>query len=268
MTARRRRKSGSGPSATALIAWVGGAQAVFAGPAGTSVTTPAAEIRRDSTGRIPGGRAIFVGRACGLAAGTMLAFGSVLAGAANLAGEITALPDHTPAGPGAGLADEYRGPALTGPASAAPDPVSVQALTATSPVPQPRLGPVRRNSPVSVDVPEPSQPVRTEQQPVATGPPAVEQPPASPIAPVNPVLDPAASGVDRIAPVGGVLKPERSRGEQSSKVGVREKQSSRTHDERASRSKSPAAVAPVERVVASLDGATKPTRATLGGLLR
>ncbi|MDQ4102234.1 MAG: hypothetical protein M3186_00395, partial [Actinomycetota bacterium] len=130
MTERRRRKSGSGPSAAALIAWVGGAQTVIEAPAGEAV----AGIHREPAGRVPGGRAIFVGRACGLAAGTLLAFGSVLAGAANvgddsLAGESAALPGYLPPAPGtgSGASGDYRAPAPAEPASAAPDSVSAQA---------------------------------------------------------------------------------------------------------------------------------------------
>src|ERR671917_2842996 len=107
MTARRRRKSGSGPSATALIAWVGGAQRAGA-PAGTTVSGAHAWSSR----RMSGGRAILAGRAFGLAAGTVLACGSVLASAVHVGdgaptGEGVSLPSLTPAvpSPGSGTPD-------------------------------------------------------------------------------------------------------------------------------------------------------------------
>src|ERR671916_1479683 len=103
MTARRRRKTGSGPSATALIAWVGGAPMVAGASAGTVVSGSGhawSPIRR------PGGRAVAIGRACGLAAGTVLACGSVLASAVHvgdgsLSGGDASLPRYFPANPGA-----------------------------------------------------------------------------------------------------------------------------------------------------------------------
>jgi hypothetical protein len=215
MTARRRRKSGSGPAATALIAWVGGAQA-----------EPSASVSMNDgepSGRAPHGRAILLGRACGLVAGTLLACGSVLAGATHvgdgsLAGDSTLLPSHTPPGPGigSGASNEAQVQAPAERMSAAPDLVSAQAVTETSPALHPRLGQVRRNSPVSLDVPAgPSQ-----QPPAAPRPwdsPSSETGQAStgPIAPVSPVLDPAAKGVGRVAPVGGVLPPTNPRKERA-----------------------------------------------------
>lgn len=74
MTARRRRKSGSGPSATALIAWAGGAGietdriVSVSHPSGQgSPVSPAPSVR------VP-----LIMRGRGLAAGTLLACGSVL----------------------------------------------------------------------------------------------------------------------------------------------------------------------------------------------
>jgi hypothetical protein len=206
---------------------------------------------------------VFVGRACGLAAGTLLAFGSVLAGAANvgdgsLAGD-TAAPPVTSVG--TGVSAEHPTLAPVEPALAAPIPVSTQALTGPSPARQSRLGPVRRNAPVSLDVPaEPSQPVRAEQQPRDSRVPAADQHPGSPAAPVAPVLDPARSEVGRIAP--GVLKPENPRHVRDERVS----RGSRGRDERATRSTIPVAE-PVQRAAASLDNVTRPARATLGGLL-
>lgn len=279
MTTRRRRKTGSGPSATALIAWAGGARGFIEAPAGG----PVSGIHGEPAGGIPGGRAVFVGRACGLAAGTLLAFGSVLAGAANvgdgsLAEETAALPDPQPApSVGSGGSDESPARVPVEPALAAPVPVSTQAVTGTTPAGQSRLGPVRRNTPVSLGVPaEPSRHARAEQQPSGSRAPAADQSPGSPTAPVDPVLDPAASEVDRVAPVGGVLKPKNPRGGQKSNAGVRDEQpsgsgvrderASRVRDERTTRSTIPA-VKPVQRVVAPLDNATRPARAKLGGLL-
>lgn len=215
MTARRRRKSGSGPSATALIAWVGGAQRAAGAPAGTAV-------HAWSSSRMPGGRAIFVGRAFGLAAGTVLACGSVLASAVHvgdgpLAGEGAFLPSLTPAAPGvgSGTPDGYGKTASTERVSAAPDPVSAQAFAQTGPALRPQPARVHRNNPVSLDVPaEDGAAPHTAQSPWRSPAPPANDAPTGPMAPVNPVLDPAASGVGRVAPVGGVLEPAAPRDEQ------------------------------------------------------
>ncbi|MBV9029967.1 MAG: hypothetical protein JO364_06585 [Pseudonocardiales bacterium] len=174
-----------------------------------------------SFGRVPGGRAILLGRACGLAAGTLLACGSVLAGAMHVgdgssAGESAPLLNSTPPTPGAaaGAPDELRDNVLAGRTSAAPEMVSVQAVTETRPAPQPRLGRVRRNNPVSVDVPaEPSGSSGTARQPWGSPPPSTGPAPIGPIAPVNPVLGPAAKGIGRVAPLGRVLAPTNPRKE-------------------------------------------------------
>jgi hypothetical protein len=210
MTARRRRKSGSGPSATALIAWVGSTG--IGAPAVASVPV----IGSPSSSRIAGNRAIFLGRACGLAAGTLLACGSVLAGAAHvgdgsLAGDSVPLLNPTQAIPDvtAGAPAEYRTDPPAEPESAAPDVVSVQAVTESSAPLHPPLGRVRRNAPASVAMPAdaPSQNPRTAQQPWHSPPPAAGQTPQDPITPVRPVLDPAAKQVGGVAPVGEVLAP-------------------------------------------------------------
>jgi hypothetical protein len=213
MTARRRRKSGSGPSATALIAWVGGARTSLSDSVGASVPVAASA----SIGRTAGNRAIFLGRACGLAAGTLLACGSVLAGATHvgdgsLAGDGVPLLNRLPAAPDAsvGAPSEYRAGPLAEPASAAPNLVSAQVVTEPNPLLHPPLGRARRNVPLSVDMPadEPSQSLpSTAQQPWQSPSPAAGPTAQSPIAPVSPVLDPAAKGVGRVAPVGGVLAP-------------------------------------------------------------
>jgi hypothetical protein len=218
MTARRRRKSGSGPSATALIAWVGGARTGSADRAGTigPVIDRAPEDRAPGD-QVAGGRAIFLGRACGLAAGTLLACGSVLAGATHVGDgsrttDSAPLLNPTPTTPGA-TADapgQFGGSASTpaGPALAAPDPVSAQTVTDPSPRVAPGLGKVRRNAPASVEMPaEETQRPDVAPRPRKPSPPATDRAPVAPIAPINPVLDPATRGVGEIAPVGGVLPP-------------------------------------------------------------
>jgi hypothetical protein len=205
MTARRRRKTGSGPSATALIAWVGGRQ-----------TVAGAGVHAWSSGRGPAGRAIVVGRACGLAAGTVLACGSLLAGAVNVGegsftGESAPLPSYTPAGQDAGDSPGgYGGQAApAGHVVAAPDAVSTQALEPTDSALRQQSGPVHRNKPMSFAMPnEHGTPPPTAQRPWGSPPPAAGQAPDGPIAPVKPVLDPAASGVAR---VGEVFASENSR---------------------------------------------------------
>ena len=215
MTARRRRKTGSGPSATALIAWVGGRQVVADTPAGAGVSG----VHAWSSGRTSaGGRAILVGRACGLAAGTVLACGSVLVGAVHVGegsptGLGAPLPGYTPVSPDAGSGnDGYEGQAPADHAAAAPDAVSAQAFTPTGSALRQRSGRVHRNKPVFLDVPtDHGSPPPTAQRPWGSPPPAADQAPPGPVAPVKPVLDPAASGVAR---VGGVLAPETPHEEQ------------------------------------------------------
>jgi hypothetical protein len=213
MTARRRRKSGSGPAATALIAWVGGRQV-----AGASAGAEVSGVHAWSSGRSPAGRAILAGRALGLAAGTLLACGSVLAGAVHvgegsLTGEGAPLPSYTPVGTDTGSGpDGYGGQAPADRAAVAPDAVSSQALAATGSALRQRSGPVHRNKPASFDVPaENGPPPPNVQRSWGSPPPAADQAPTGPIAPAKPVLDPAASGVAR---VGEVLAPENSREEQ------------------------------------------------------
>lgn len=216
MTARRRRKSGSGPSATALIAWVGGARTSISVPAGA----PVPEAGGAPTDRLVGSRAIFLGRACGLAAGTLLACGSVLAGATHvgdgsLTGNGAPLPNPTLAAPDAAVdvPAPYPAQSPTEPASTAPDLVSAQAVAGQSLPVHSQFGRVRRNTPIAVVMPadEPSPQSSAAQQAWHSPPPASGPAPRSPIAPVSPVLDPAAQGVGRVAPVGGVLAPNKPR---------------------------------------------------------
>jgi hypothetical protein len=211
MTARRRRKLGSGPSATALIAWVGGARTAIGAPA----VAPVPMIGGASTDRTVSGRALFLGRACGLAAGTLLACGSVLAGATHVGdgsvgGDSASLRNSIPPTPDvpAGAPGEYRADPSAEPVSAAPDVVSVQSVAEQSSRLHRPLGSVRRNAPVSVAVPdEPNQNPRTAGQPWQSSPPASGPAPQTPVKPISPVLDPAANGVGRVAPVGEVLAP-------------------------------------------------------------
>jgi len=222
MTARRRRKSGSGPSATALIAWVGARQAAIDAP----LNAPVAMIQGGYAPRMPRGRAVLVGRACGVAAGTLLACGSVLASATHvgdgsLAGNTAPLPNRAPVALGAGNPDGYRAAAPTDSPPAAPELVSAQTVADNSPALHPRLGQVRRNNPVSVDTPvaAPSRQAGTDQRPWTSPAPGAGQARRSPIAPVAPVLDPATNRVGRVAPVGGVLAPANPSGQQTHSLG-------------------------------------------------
>lgn len=214
MTARRRRKSGSGPSATALIAWVGGARTALTEP----VSTPASAVGDAAEDRMAGGRAILFGRACGLAAGTLLACGSVLVGATHvgegsLATDTASLLNPTPTRPGitAGDPAELRADAPAEAAPAAPDPVRAQTVADPSPLVAPRLGRVRRNTPMSVDMPvdAAAQHPAITPRPANASPSAPDHAPAAPVAPISPVLDPATKDVRRVAPVGDILAPPR-----------------------------------------------------------
>jgi hypothetical protein len=220
MTARRRRKSGSGPSATALIAWVGARQTAISAP----ISAPVSVIQGEHPPRIPRSRAVLVGRACGVAAGTLLACGSVLASATHvgdgsLAGNSTPLPNRTPVALGAGNPDEHRADAPTKLPPAAPELVSAQTV-ADSPALHPRLGQVRRNNPAFVTTPAASsRQASTDQRPRVSPAPTAGQTRRSPIAPVAPVLDPATNRVGRVAPVGGVLTPANPSGQQTRSAG-------------------------------------------------
>ena len=220
MTARRRRKMGSGPSATALIAWVGAEQPSVGAPVSMIDVIDSA-----SCARLPGGRTILLGRACGLAAGTVLACGSVLAGATHvgedsLVGDSASLLSHTPAPPSAGTSERHLPHAPAGRTSAAPVMVSAQVVAGRSPAPYSRLGRVRRNTPVSVDMPtdvptQASPHSGAGQQPWVSSSPPAGHAASGPIAPVRPVLDPAAERVGRVVPVEGVLAPVNSHAERT-----------------------------------------------------
>src|SRR5918998_1817721 len=219
MTARRRRKTGSGPSATALIAWVGGAPMVAGASAGTVVSGSG---HAWSPTRMPGGRAVAIGRACGLAAGTVLACGSVLASAVHVGdGSLTrgdaSLPSYIPASPDAksGAPIGYLGTVAAQRPAAAPDAVSAQAVVRTIPERRRQPAQVHRNNPASITAPAERGTATspTTQAPWRSPAPSADPAPSGPIAPVNPVLDPAASGVGRVAPVVGVLQPAAKRDE-------------------------------------------------------
>jgi hypothetical protein len=273
MTARRRRKSGSGPSATALIAWVGGARTGMVAPEVTPGSVASSlPIRPMSGSPMSGSRALLVGRACGLAAGTLLACGSVLVGATHvgegaLVGDTAPLLSPVPPGPDVtgGTSEEYRADPPAEPASAAPDLVSAQGVTDPSPPIHPRLGRVRRNAPVSLDVPAdgPSRNSGTAQRPWNSTPQPARRAPQDPIPPVSPVLDPTTKGVGRVAPVGGVLRPTDSSTNAAKDPGEKQPESSgnepvtRPRENRASTS-GIGAVDTVKQVVAPVDNTITP----------
>lgn len=219
MTARRRRKSGSGPSATALIAWVGARQAAIDAP----LSTPVSVIHGGHTPGMPRSRAVLVGRACGVAAGTLLACGSVLVSATHTGegplrgNNVSPSPPYrTPVALGASDPEGFRADLPTERPTAAPELVSAQTVAESSQPLHPGLGEVRRNNPDSVIAPAaPSRSASSDQQPWVSPPPAAGRAPTSPIAPVAPVLDPATKRVGRVAPVGGVLAPTTPSGEQT-----------------------------------------------------
>jgi hypothetical protein len=258
MTARRRRKSGSGPSATALIAWVGGAQPRGGEPAAASLSA----IDGGSCGRVSGARAVLAGRACGLAAGTLLACGSVLVGTAYVgdgslagAGDSAPLLKGTPTVPvaGVGTPNDYRGNLSTGRTPAVPDMVRAQAVADTNPARRARLGRVRRNTPVSLDLPaEPHRGSATPQRPGGSPAPSADPAPSGPVAAVSPLLDPTAKRVGRVAPVGGVLTP----------INPREKRVGSPHGDQAGSSRGAPAAGPRDEL-ASLS-----TRGGVGAVKR
>jgi hypothetical protein len=234
------------------------------------MSAPASVIDGEHAPRMPRSRAVLVGRACGVAAGTLLACGSVLASATHmgdgsLAGNSAPLPNRTPVALGAGNPDGYRADAPTDRSPAAPELVSAQAVNENSQALHPRLGQVRRNNPVSVNTPaEPSRQSSTVQRPRHSPSPAAGHAPSA-IAPVAPMLDPATKGVRRVAPVGGVLTPADPSGEQTGSV--RDDRASDPHAEQTPPSTSgpvtsdpvPSdAVASVKQVVAPVSSAVQP----------
>lgn len=275
MTARRRRKSGSGPSATALIAWVGARQTAISAP----ISAPVSVIQGEHAPRVPRSRAVLVGRACGVAAGTLLACGSVLASATHvgdgsLAGNSTPLPNRSPVALGAGNPDEHRADASTNLPLAAPELVSAQTVADNRPALHPRLGQVRRNNPAFVTTPAaPSRQASADQRPRVSPAPAAGQTRRSPIAPVAPVLDPATNRVGRVAPVGGVLTPANPSGQQTRSAGDELAANPRTGQSGPATNDAVTsnAVASVRQVVgpvgAAVQPATQPAMAMLTSLL-
>lgn len=176
----------------------------------------------EAPGPVRGGRAVLVGRACGLAAGTVLACGSVLIGATHAGdgmptSDSAPLPNRAPTVPAAATdppnlaASGYRG--SPGNPSAQrmappPDSVSAQAVADQQPASQLRRGRVPRNAPASVTMPahtgrapgsaQHQEPADTSSRSTGRAVPA----------PVKPVLEPATKRVDRVAPVGGLLGPD------------------------------------------------------------
>lgn len=162
MTTRRRRKWGSGPSAPALIAWVGGTGIGADRVASDAWSGVPASAAPSSYGRAP-----LFGRARGFAAGTLLACGSVLAVTVHAAdsssqlpesahpGLVTASPD---AGPGGYGAKPLTVAALS---AAVPAATSAQAFAGTG------TGAVHRNRPIAFGVAGESSSEGAETVPLA-----------------------------------------------------------------------------------------------------
>ncbi len=182
MTARRRRKSGSGPSATALIAWVGGAGVDHEGTAAYTGVPVSSAAAIDS-------RPPLVGRARGLAVGTLLACGSVLAVAVHAADSSGPQEPGTSglftAGPGV-VSGGYGATALPVRSAAAPAVTSAQSVARTDV----RPGVVHRNAPQFVDVPRaaPAEPQRPAPLAMPDRGPSPERDPVRRA--VAPVADP------------------------------------------------------------------------------
>ncbi|HEY6424203.1 MAG TPA: hypothetical protein VIY28_13325 [Pseudonocardiaceae bacterium] len=278
--ARRRRKSGSGPSAQALIAWVGGPRA-----AGAAAGAGLSGMGAFPSSRVAGGRAILVGRACGLAAGTLLACGSVLVGAVHV-GDGPVAGDAFGSGRLPGAADAAATPEGSGgsvPAGrevAAPAAVSAQAFAAPDAATRSRPTGVHRNSPASLDVPaEHSTPTPAAKRPWAPSGQDGQAAPG-PVGPVSPVLDPAASGLARATPpVGGVLAPDAPQAKQSDPPVVDAAGTKTPLDEAAqpvaqvtqpvAQVTQPVAkvIQPVAKVIQPLEEATQPAMTMLGSSL-
>lgn len=166
MTARRRRKSGSGPSATALIAWVGGTgfgtdHEGRTVPSGLAVSSGPSDLPASFADGPAHGRPPLGGKARGLAAGALLACGSVLAVAVHAADssgpQKATSPGLVTVKPGAVSGGFAAAPAAAD--SAAPPAVtSAQSFTGTQ-IPS---GSVPRNVPRFVDAPRtaPDEPRR------------------------------------------------------------------------------------------------------------
>lgn len=133
MTARRRRRSGSGPSATALIAWAGGARVIAdhaSNMALSSAQPSVSALVADRAGPLSG-------RLRGLAAGSLLACGSVLAVTVHAGDGSFGSPDAQPAPAEDKLpshASPGVAPSVLEAKPAAPAPVPVHTAAASSEV--------------------------------------------------------------------------------------------------------------------------------------
>ncbi|MGH3904417.1 MAG: hypothetical protein ACRDTE_09540 [Pseudonocardiaceae bacterium] len=188
MTARRRRKPGSGPPATALIAWVGGAGV------GTDHQDNAAYpgIPAPSAAAAIDGCPPLVGRARGLAVGTLLACGSVLAVAVHAADSSGPQEPSSSglftAGPGA-VSGGYSATPRPVSSAAAPAVTSAQSVARTDV----RPGVVHRNAPQSVDVPR-AAPIEP-QRPAPLAMPGADRGPSPERDPVRRAVAPVADPV-------------------------------------------------------------------------
>ncbi|MBV9142082.1 MAG: hypothetical protein JO115_14400 [Pseudonocardiales bacterium] len=238
---------------------------------GEPVSAPVSVIDGESCGLVPGGRAMLLGRACGLAAGTLLACGSVLAGATHvgdgsLAEGRAPLLKGTPVVPGVDTSalGDYRASESAGHMSVAPEMVSAQAVTAVGPASLSQIGPVRRNTPVSWGMAaEPTRSSSTAQQSWASSSPPAGHAPSGLIAPTSPVLDPASNGVSRVLPVGRALAPANPH--QPRMGEPRHEQAGRFRDQPAGAARgertglpTAAALAAAKHVVAPVDSVVKP----------
>lgn len=210
MTTRRRRKWGSGPSAPALIAWVGGT-GISADPvAGSAWLGGPPGVASSSHGRVP-----LAGRVRGIAAGTLLACGSVLAVSVHAADSSSELPDSAHSG------SVTVGPGVVSGGYAA-TPLAVAALSAAAPaVTSDQVfagtvagtGTVHRNRPITVGVA--GEPAPKEGLPVPLALPGSEagqHPDSGPIedavAPSAPAPSAGADAVGHLAaPAGQVADP-------------------------------------------------------------
>jgi len=136
---------------------------------------------------------------------------------------------------------------------AAPDAVRPQAVARTIPELRQQRARVHRNNPMSITAPADERGTATSpttQAPWRSPAPSADPVPSRPIAPVDPVLDPAASGVDRVAPVAGVLQPRVKREGQPARANTQ------------------AVVAGTRAAAPLLKEATQPAMTMLGASLR
>ena len=173
MTARRRRKSGSGPSATALIAWVGGEGVVAGQRVGPGFSKVSGVRAAGQTGVAPP-RASLVARSRGLVAGALLACGSVLAVAVHAADSSWSssgsdpLPELVTAGPGAMFSGNGATSLAMVRSAVASSGAAAASMFRTNRI---RSGPVVRNTPLALN--SMSVPATTRQPP--TERPTAEQ---------------------------------------------------------------------------------------------